>query len=68
MASVTMYTCDFQGCDRPLDERDVGQVHLCVHPAEIADEEQVETFGLDLCSEHLDVVLARILASNTSTT
>lgn len=68
MASTTLFTCDFEGCTRALDERDVTQIHLCVHNAQLPDE-LVESygnyFGLDLCDEHLDMVLARILVSAT---
>jgi hypothetical protein len=71
MAHTTMYTCDFEGCSRALDQSDVTRLHLRVHNAQLP-EELVEIyryfFGLDLCDDHLDVVLARILMSATAIT
>ena len=30
MASTTLFTCDFEGCTKAIDEHDVTQIHLCV--------------------------------------
>jgi hypothetical protein len=66
MASTTFFTCDFEGCTKALDQHDVTQIHLCVHNAHLPEElidAYEDYFGLDLCDEHLDMVLARILVS-----
>jgi len=69
LASTTLFTCDFEGCTRALDEHDVTQINLCVHNAEMPAD-LVEAYSgylhLDLCEEHLDTVLARILVIPTS--
>jgi hypothetical protein len=66
---MTLFTCDFEDCTRALAEHDVTQIHLCVHntemPADLA-EAYSGYLHLDLCEEHLDMVLARILMSATS--
>ena len=69
MASTTVYMCDFEGCTKALDEGDVTQIHLGVHSAQVPGElvrPVADYLGLDLCEEHLDVVLARILVSATN--
>jgi hypothetical protein len=68
MASTTLFTCDFEGCMKALDEHDVTQVRLGVYSAQMPDElagAYGDYLGLDLCDEHLDVVLARMLVSAT---
>jgi hypothetical protein len=68
MACTALFTCDYEGCLRALDERDVTQVHLCVHSAQMPQDPEMSLgLALDLCDEHLDVVLARILTSAGST-
>ena len=65
MASITLYTCDFAGCLRALDDDDVSQIQVCVHQSDEipgADQELI----LDLCQEHLDVVLGRVLSSTVA--
>lgn len=69
MACIRLFTCDYQGCLRALDERDVSQVHLCVHGADMPQDPEMSLgLTLDLCEDHLDVVLARILTSAGSIT
>ena len=65
MASTTFFMCDFDGCFKALDERDVTQVHLCVNSALMPEDPEMslDHFALDLCEEHIDVVLARIMTS-----
>ncbi len=66
MASTILFMCDYEGCMKALDERDVTQLHLCIHSAQLPDDlDPLDHFGLDLCEEHLDLVLARILVSAT---
>lgn len=70
MARTTLFMCDFEGCTKALDEYDVTQIRLCLHNAQLPDElvdAYDDYFGLDLCDEHLDMVLARIIVSATVT-
>ena len=66
MACTTFFVCDFEGCVRALDEHDVTQIHLSVHGMQIPDDlEPSLDRWLDLCDEHVNVVLARMLGSTT---
>jgi hypothetical protein len=65
MAWITLYSCDFDGCLRALDDNDVSQIQVQVRQPGGLDDlpgtDQVVI--LDLCREHLDVVLGRVLSS-----
>lgn len=62
MSYCTIFGCDYEGCERALGEDDVAQIHICVHPVP-HDVIEPDVIALDLCPEHVDVVLSRILAS-----
>lgn len=65
MACMTLFTCDFAGCLRALYDDDVSHLQVYVHHPGALDgpPRPDQALIVDLCQEHLDVVLGRVLTS-----
>lgn len=70
MAHMTLFSCDFAGCDCTMDESDARHIAVCLfdEPAdEYGNEAAHPHVHVDLCPDHFRVVADRILASVEAT-